>query len=296
MPAVEGRLVRPLLGVSREDTAAYCVARGLTWCDDASNESRDYARARVRAGLAAALREIHPAAEANLLRSVALLRDEAAVLDEVVDTALAGRDRIALERLRELPPALARLVAVRLAEDACGELVPGAGTRLEELLALGRRGGSAALDLGGGVRAIVEYGVLRFSGVEEEPVPRAVALAVPGHVRFGAWEVRCEVGGATGSAEPAGEDVVDADALGADVTIRAWRAGDRMAPSGLAGTKTLADLFTDRRLPRARRRTIPVLEAHGAIAWVPGIATGAPFRVTADTRRTARLSARRVAG
>ena len=63
-----------------------------------------------------------------------------------------------------LPPALARLVVIRLAEDAAGAPGPRrSAARLDELLALGRGGGSAALDLGGGVRAIVEYGVLRFA-------------------------------------------------------------------------------------------------------------------------------------
>src|SRR5205807_8186281 len=139
------------------------------WCDDPSNEDSIYARARVRAGLTPALREVHPAAEANLLRTVALLRDEAAVLDEAVAGVLGAERRIALSRLAELPRGLARLVAVRLAEDATGRLVPAAGTRLDELLALGRGGGSAALDLGDGVRALVEDGGLRFSAPAHAP-------------------------------------------------------------------------------------------------------------------------------
>jgi tRNA(Ile)-lysidine synthase len=300
MPSAEGRLVRPLLGVTREQTAAYCGARGLSWREDASNDDVRYMRARARGGLAPTLRDLHPAAEANLLRTVELLRDEAAVLDEVVDTALAGRDRIALSRLAELPAALARLVARRLAEDAAGRLAPQAGSRLPELLALGARGGSAALDLGGGLRALVEYGVLRFSVADEEPTPAAVELAVPGGVRFGAWEVRCDpADDPSGPDDGPGGDVgdaalFDADALGAPLVVRPWQVGDRMAPAGVGGTRTLSDLFTDRRLPRAGRRTIPVIEARGDVAWIPGVASGEAFRVTESTRSTARLSARRV--
>ncbi len=113
-----GRLVRPLLGATREETAAWCRARGLAWREDATNESDRYARGRVRTGLVPALREIHPGAERNIVRTAELLRDEAEVLDVVVDTALAGRDRIAVEHLAALPRALARLVLRRLAE-AC---------------------------------------------------------------------------------------------------------------------------------------------------------------------------------
>src|SRR5205085_12289749 len=85
-----GRLVRPLLGFTREDTAAYCLARGLAWREDQTNASAAYARNRVRSGLLPALREVHPAAEANLLRLAEILRDEAEVLDGLVDDLLAG--------------------------------------------------------------------------------------------------------------------------------------------------------------------------------------------------------------
>ncbi len=50
MLASEGRLIRPLLGVSREQTAAYCASRGLRWREDESNDDERYARARVRTG------------------------------------------------------------------------------------------------------------------------------------------------------------------------------------------------------------------------------------------------------
>ena len=168
MAARSGRLVRPLLGVTRADTAAWCRARGLAWREDPTNESDAYARGRVRAGLVPALRAVHPAAERNVVRTAELLRDEAEVLDVVVETALAGRDRIAVDHLAALPRALARLVVRRLAEAATGELCARAAGRLDEILALG----DGALDLGAGARAVVEGGVLRCERTPPLPVHR----------------------------------------------------------------------------------------------------------------------------
>jgi tRNA(Ile)-lysidine synthase len=168
----DGLLVRPLLTVTRAQTAAHCTARGLSWREDASNEDPAYARNRARAGLLPALRELHPAAEANVVRSAQLLRDEAAVLDEVVDSALAGREEIAIEHLAALRPALARLVVRRLAEAAVGRLCSRASARLPDILALG----DGALDLGDGARAVVARGVLRF---QPTPPGRAAPLAQP---------------------------------------------------------------------------------------------------------------------
>jgi tRNA(Ile)-lysidine synthase len=161
----DGKLVRPLLGFTREQTTAYCGERGLAWRDDPSNEAGDYARNRVRHGLARALAEVHPAASRNVLRTAELLRDEAEVLDELVAAELDGengspRGTIELSRLAELPPALRRLVVQRLADRAAGRPVAGAARHAEEVAAL-RRTGTAMLDLGGGVRAVAERGTLR---------------------------------------------------------------------------------------------------------------------------------------
>jgi tRNA(Ile)-lysidine synthase len=154
-----GRIVRPLLGVTREETGAWCRSRGLPWRDDPTNDTDAYARGRVRARLLPALEAVDPRAAANIVRTAELLREEAAVLDVVVDTALAGGDRIARDQLAGLPRALARLVVRRLAEAATGGLCARAASRLDDVLALGDAG---ALDVGDGARAVVEGGVVRF--------------------------------------------------------------------------------------------------------------------------------------
>jgi tRNA(Ile)-lysidine synthase len=161
MEPQSGILVRPLLRVTREETAAWCRARGLAWREDASNADDTFARARVREGLVPALRAVHPHAEENVVRTAVALREEAEVLDELVATALAGGDRIGIEHLGTLPPALARLIVRRLAEAATGALCPRAAARLDDILAL--RGPAAALDVGDGARAVLEQGVLRFT-------------------------------------------------------------------------------------------------------------------------------------
>jgi tRNA(Ile)-lysidine synthase len=160
MAPVEGPVIRPLLGVTREQTAAYCRERGLSWREDASNEDERYARARVRHRLVPALRAVHPAAESNVLRTALLLREETELLAALVAQELGGAREIAIARLSELPPALARLVVVRLAEDAAETYVPQAGERVGELLALGSRGGRAELHLGRFVAAVLDGGVL----------------------------------------------------------------------------------------------------------------------------------------
>jgi tRNA(Ile)-lysidine synthase len=254
-----GRLVRPLLETTRENTREWCRARGLEWREDPTNEDTYYARARVRHEVMPHLRKLNPAAERNIAETARRLREEEELVEAAVNAAL---ERLGpapeLSALRGEPAGLARCVLSRLAGR------PVSSPRTAEILGLADSG-THELDVGDGLRAVVEYGRVRFARGPDAPAPQPVALSVPGSARFGDWEVEAHLG-------ERGEAVVSAAQLGPEVTVRAWRDGDRMRPAGLDGTKSLQDLFTDRKVPRALRRSLPVVEARGEIVWVAGVA------------------------
>jgi tRNA(Ile)-lysidine synthase len=262
-----GRLVRPLLEVTRDEVREYLRAHGLEWREDPSNADRRFARARIRHDVVDALRELSPAAERTIAETARQLRDEAEVLDAAVTEALAelAGPAISFDALAEHPPALRRLILRALAEQAGGVAL--SRREADEILALGGRG-TKSLDLGGGLRAVAEYGTLRFTRAADAGPPAPVELRVPGRARFGDWEVEARLDG------PGDVAVTD---LGSAVTVRSWRDGDRMRPAGLGGSKSLQDLFTDRKVPRALRRTLPVVEAGGEIVWVAGVAVDEAF-------------------
>jgi tRNA(Ile)-lysidine synthase len=230
---------------------------------------------------------VAPAAERTIAETARLLRDESELLARDVAAALeslGGGPAVPLADLRSEPPALARLVLRELAERAAGGRRSLSRAEAEAVLALGESG-SRSLDLGDGLRAVAEYGTLRFTSVADASPPEPAELVVPGRARFGDWEVEASLGSR-------GEVDVSAEALGPRALVRAWRDGDRMRPVGLGGSKTLQDLFTDRKVPRALRRTLPVVEAGGEIVWVAGVALDERF-AAGDGERVA-LSARRV--
>jgi tRNA(Ile)-lysidine synthase len=160
----DGRLARPLLDTTRKETTAYCEERGLVWRDDATNEEADYKRNLIRRDLIPKLEQVHPAAKENVLRTAGLLREEAELLDSLVDAELAGGEGVDAGMIRhahfaELHPALRRLVLQRLADQAAGRPVAGAARFADQVAGLSR--GGSVLDLGGGVRAVLEGGTLR---------------------------------------------------------------------------------------------------------------------------------------
>jgi tRNA(Ile)-lysidine synthase len=190
-------------------------------------------------------------------------------------------------------------VLVRLAERAGQAPVALSRGDCAAILGLADEG-TQALDVGGGVRAVAEYGALRFQLGTPDPrvAPDAVPLNVPGEAEFGDWEVFARVEkvaqAAGGGFLPArGDALLSTRALEPSLTIRAWRHGDRMQPAGLDGTKTLADLFTDNKVPREQRDQVPVVECGGEIVWVAGLAVGEDFRAAPDESEVVILSAKR---
>ncbi|MDF9753165.1 tRNA lysidine(34) synthetase TilS [Pseudomonas hunanensis] len=85
----QGRLVRPLLKVSRERLHAYAQSRGLVWVDDPSNTDTTFARNFLRAEVFPLLRGRWPQAEGNLARSAEHLGEALGLLDELAATDLA---------------------------------------------------------------------------------------------------------------------------------------------------------------------------------------------------------------
>lgn len=175
-----GRVVRPMLGVRRDEVERYLRERGQGWREDSSNQDTSLTRNRVRHELMPTLRSFNPGLTALLARTAEVARDEEAYWQtevrrvlpglllpgkpvrgggRAVSTAVGERSlAMEVERLRSQPPALAR----RLVRAAAAELGCRIGSEeTAKLLALtgigdfpglkGRNG--AKLELSGGLRA-----------------------------------------------------------------------------------------------------------------------------------------------
>lgn len=75
-----------------------------------------------------------------------------------------------------------------------------------------------------------------------------------------------------------------------EIFVRAWRPGERYRPLGAPGEKTLGDAFTDRKIPEARRKTLPVFADAAGAAWVPGLLPAERFRILAAGGKALRLT------
>ena len=152
------------------------------------------------------------------------------------------------------------------------------------------------VSLPGGWTAVREYDSVRLvqaaavlpSGNYSYPLPLEGEVAVPeAGVRVTAW---CT----TGRERPespfeAAFDLSGVQRDGGELRLRNFRPGDRFRPLGMTGRKKLKDLFIDRKVPRSRRRTLPLLLAGEEILWVPGCARSDLARLEPGTRAVWRV-------
>ena len=198
-------MVRPLLGLEREQIRELAAAAGLPFADDETNDDPAFARNRIRAEVLPVLRELNPAAERNIAETRAELAEEAALLERVVLEALdgagagAGAVAIAAEALAGCEPACG---ALRCAPSPSA---PPVAPSLSGVAGPPRSCGwparpeGGAVELGGGLVAVCESGHVRFARRRPStPRPSPVALGLPGRARLGAWEVRAELHPAPG--------------------------------------------------------------------------------------------------
>lgn len=294
-----GRVVRPLLSLSRDETRQLALAGGLPFADDASNRDPRYARNRIRSEVMPVLNELGAHAERNIFETRAELAEEARLLERVAFQALeaagapADATAVPAAAIAAWDPALRRIALRVLAERAAGRQVALGRGRAAEITRLAALPEGGEVQLGGGVSALCESGVVRFTvdDLDAAPAPESVPLTLPGRCRIGEWELRAEL--RTAPLAPAGPELatLDAAALGGPLEVRTWRPGDRMRPLGMAGSKTLGDLFTDRRIPRSQRNSLPVVLAGDRVAWIPGVAVADEFRLGPATTSAALLSA-----
>jgi tRNA(Ile)-lysidine synthase len=301
LPPRRGSLVRPLIGMGRAEVRRLVQEAGLPHRDDPTNAEPAYARNRIRNEVLPVLEQIAPAVERTIAETQAELREDAELLERLAQEAadessgpapagLGEPSTLAAEALRPLDPALRRLVIAELAERAAGGPVRVGRETAAEVWRLAQSPEGGVVELGGGVEARLEHGhLILFAEGEESPAE--ASLAVPGVCRFGSWQVRAEL--AVPPPNPLGLDVaiLDPDRLESALMVRPWREGDSIRPVGLGGTKSLQDVFTDRKVPRSLRRTLPVVTSGGRVAWVAGVAVSEEFAASPGAGRAAVLTA-----
>jgi len=284
-PAV--MLIRPLLDQPKSALEIYVKDQKIRFREDATNLQMDAKRNRIRRELIPLItRKYQPALRRVVLREMEMLRDEADILDAIVQNWLETAKPREFDRL---PVALQRR-CLQVQLPALG-VAPNFGL-IEELR-------EAA---GKAVTVSDEISIFRDAAgrihPRQQPAKafdnreRQIALrGESGNITFGGtsiyWMITPHDSGIPRAPKRvAKREYFDAGKVGSKIVVRHWRAGDRFQPIGMRQAVKLQNLFVNQKVPRAERhRRVVAATAVGEIFWVEGLRIAEGFKLGPGTLR-----------
>jgi len=296
-------VIRPLLEVSREETAAYCRRYRLKPRLDSSNLSLSPLRNRVRQQLIPLLESYNPQVTDALLRTARIASDD---YDALQENALKLGSRIVKElkktmildkeRFIKLPPALQRHLLRASVEKLLGNLMDIESRHIEEIMTSLHKPAGKVITLPDGLLFAIEYDryLLGSDPAALSPFPsieNEYKLQIPGTTALPGWRVVADVL----KREPVREEgnnytaCFDLDRTGDKLTLRPRRPGDRFQPLGMSQPKKLNEFMIDRKIPQAWRRRVPIVCSPEHIIWVAGWRIDERGKVTESTKQVLRL-------
>ena len=292
-------LLRPLLDTTKEELRRFARKNKVRFREDATNARLEMPRNRVRNELLPLLRRRYqPALTRTVLRLMEIVGAEADLIGETARQWLkkTGRDgppgrprtpRRGVPTFKDLPVAVQRRV-LQLQLSEIG--VPAVFGLIESL----RQSTDVQVNLGPQLSILrdatgmVSLRLAPPSGFStNETVINLAGRA--GDEEFDGMRLGWRLEAGANFARPHGRkacESFDADKVGGNITLRHWRPGDRFQPIGLRSSVKLQDLFTNRKIPRTRRRALMVAAAENReIFWVEGLRISENFKLTPQTRR-----------
>jgi tRNA(Ile)-lysidine synthase len=281
-------VLRPFVQLRRATLADYAEREGIVWHDDPSNTSPAFFRNRVRHDLLPALRQVNPALDDDLLalarRAAAWRADVEAFVDATLQPRrVRGALRIAAAELsgydRDSLSVLWGALAGRL-----GLSLDRRGTHRLAAFTM-REPRSGTVPLSGGWCMEARGGVYIL-----EQRPQALGTPAPlpdrGELEWGGFRFRVETPRRPATpADAGGDHWTAALPLEAQSSVRAWGAGDRLAPAGGQPARRVKRYLSDAGLRGSERVGWPVvITGEGMdVVWIPGVR-----RADAATERSGR--------
>jgi tRNA(Ile)-lysidine synthase len=273
--ASSGLYIRPLVTVRRREILAYLAERRIPFRVDRTNLEGRYRRNRIRNELLPLAESIWSQDPVDLLNAqIDLLAMDASYVENAADPAFAAaergpdRMRLATSVLAEYSPPLQLRALRRMARELGAEPSREQSLRLLELLhgTPGRQ-----VDLGSGLAA--EQGGGSVWIYRTRAAADAVPVNVPGETVLPDGSRLMAAAATDRPPFPDGRKSarIAMPTAGASWEVRPARAGDRMQPFGMKGTRLVMDLLSEEGVPRHARTHAWVLTSGGEIYWLLGV-------------------------
>lgn len=261
-------LIRPMLDIPREEILQWLKENNFKWREDSTNSDEAFLRNKVRHTILPILEsELNPNIRETVLRTMEILRAENEWMDEMAETGTS----LAAKR---------RSIRKWLFDEGAEEVGFDAVERI--LKGMEKAEGSSIAELNESQRVVIEYGNPRFEDDHFQTSDISWNLSVSDSV--GWLRDDSKIGDSSAEASICAQKLA-----GRAIDVRMVRAGDRISPLGMKGSRKLQDILTDLKTPKAQRNRVPVVVCEGEIVWVPGYRIAQGWQVEGSNGKSVHL-------
>lgn len=286
-----GQIIRPFLGITKQQIEQYCQEEGLYPRFDESNESDKYTRNRFRKYVLPFLKKENQQVHQHFQKlSEWLAEDEDYLmnvtkqkLDKLVIAKSEKEITVSAAKLRAFEKPLQRRAIHLILVYLYGNFPPISQIHIEQIFSLCHESTqNKRITLPKGLVAIRQYGNILFTfSAAEDPLYFEYELSIPGMIDLEIGQISGEFTDTLPEKLNLNTFVCDANELSLPLTVRSKKEGDFIRPIGLNGRKKVNRLFIDRKIDSLLRAKWPVVvDQEGEILWVPGLARSNKALVT----------------
>ena len=265
IPPVRGTFIRPLLDKSREEIEKYLTDNDVPHVEDSTNAEDEYSRNRIRHHVMPVLNGINPSFSEAVMRTSELMREDEACLGKIaqdfVDENLRG-NALPVSELIKLPKAILNRV-LRL---MCGRALT--LTHVEALCRLLNGEGLACTDIPD-MRISRDNGYLIF-GEGEEKLPE-LEIKIGDSVSRDGITVSAEIiDNSQNVSNSLNTFYFKCGSVCGNMFLTSRRDGDKIRLGYRKCTKSLKDLFSEKKMTQAERNMTPVIRDEKGVIAVGG--------------------------
>lgn len=276
-------IIRPLLDVSRAEIENYLKRNGITWCEDSSNKSDVYARNKIRLSVLPRMNEVSHNVERRIVSAAKLIAEDDAFLSQLADNALQvcfSEERLNVGQLLSQPvPIQRRIASYILKHWNTQEITNG---KIEAFLKFLEKESGKCFDINSESFAEKTYEFIRLRKRSKDEGFSAF-LETGKEISDKNWSLYMYLSEKPVKMNSNCIAVFDAGKIKLPLTVRYRKDGDRMSLKGMRGTKKLSDIFSDEKIDRLMRDSVPVVEMDGEILYIGGIRRSAHFDIDENT-------------
>lgn len=286
IPAINDKLVRPMLVFSREEIETYANDNNIKWREDSSNKSVKYLRNKLRQDVIPVLKELNPSLLQSFQTTLENLKDSKDIVDDKVSD-LIGEGVITLTP-SGLKLDIAKIKSLNNPKAYLYRFLNEYGfTEWNDVANLLTTQSGKYLQ-SSEWRLIKDRAYLLVSPVdnEEEETVLISEIEIEKEVPFGTLFFE-EVD--TISALGTNKIYVDKDELIFPLTLRKKQEGDVFYPLGMRGKKKLSKYFKDEKLSLIDKENTWLLCSGDEIVWVVKRRADNRFKVTENTKHILKI-------